>query len=409
MPPNTPIDLAALAGGLLQDLRTLASVPAEGSPGEAPALEGVARVRTLASEIRQGQDEAAAATREVYAARAGAVSQMLEERQRRLTAYAVRERAMVPPVEGRFVVAGRITDAATGVGLPDVRVQAWDLDRRQDDFLGETRTDALGYYRVEFGPEQVNDPDGIPETYIVVFDDAGEELHRSTRSFIDKSGPAANISAAVDGRRVSESLERGTKVALSVNRQVETLEVRRQVAPPVVALPVARVEGVVAGARDVAAPAPGPVEVRPLGDVARTLRALAEVDRARVEAVAVPTPTPAPVRDPLVTPTPVPVRDTVVTLAPAPTPSREAVVPTPSPEPTRAPERAAGTVLPVTEVQGVGATYAGRLQEAGITDAGRLAALQPQRAAEILGTGVGRASAIVEAAGEVVRRGGTQR
>lgn len=397
MPPNTPIDLAALAGGLLQDLRTLASVPAEGSPGEAPALEGVERVRTLAGEIRQGQDEAAAATREVYAARAGAVSEMLEERQRRLTAYAVRERALVPPVDGRFVVAGRITDAATGVGLPDVRVQAWDLDRRQDDFLGETRTDALGYYRVEFGPEQVNDPDGIPETYIIAFDDQGQELFRSTRSFIDKSGPAANISAAVDGRRVSESLDRGTKVALSVNRQVETLEVRRQVAPPVVALPVARLEGVVAGGRDVVAPAPAVVEVRPLGDVARTLRALAEVDRARGEAVAVPTPTPAPVRDAVVTP------------APAPAPTRGTVAPTPSSEPTRASERAAGTVLPVTEVQGVGATYAGRLQEAGITDAGRLAALEPQRAAEILGTGVGRASAIVEAAGEAVRRGRTER
>lgn len=406
MPPNTPIDLAALAGGLLQDLRTLASAPGEGSPGEAPVLEGVQGVRALAGEIREDRDGAAAVTREVYAARAEAVAGLLEERQRRLTAYAVRERALVPPVEGRFVVAGRITDAATGVGLPDVRVEAWDLDRRQDDFLGETRTDALGYYRVEFGPDQVNDPDGIPETYIIVFDEQGEQLFHSTRSFIDKSGPAANISAAVDGRRVADSLDRGTKVALSVNRQVETLEVRRQVAPPVVALPVASVERAVLDARNVPSATPVREEApRTVEEVTRTLRALAEVDRSRVETVAAPTP--APVRDAVVAPTPG--RDTVVTPAPAPTrdtvvtpaPTRDA---TPVPQPTPAPERVA--TLPVTEVQGVGATYAGRLQEAGITDAGRLAALEPERAAEILGTGVGRASTIVEAAGVVVRRGG---
>jgi hypothetical protein len=263
--PIGPIDLTALTAGLLRDLRALPTREA----GDETPLEGTAAVRALAGEVRETRGEAAASTREVYDARNTEAKALLEERQQRLTAYAVRDRVVVPPVEGRFVVAGRLTDAATGVGLPDVRVQAWDLDRRQDDLLGETRTDALGYYRVEYGREAFNDPDGIPETYIVALDDAGEILHRSPRSFIEKAGEATNISASVDGSRVADSLVRGTKVNQSVVRQVNTLEVRRVVTPPPVSVVPLRtgvigtldVRGGGVVAADVAAPQPAPVRV----------------------------------------------------------------------------------------------------------------------------------------------------
>lgn len=389
--PIGSIDLTALTAGLLRDLRALPTREA----GDETPLEGTAAVRALAGEVRETRGEAAASTREVYDARNTETKALLEERQQRLTAYAVRDRVIVPPTEGRFVVAGRFTDGASGVGLPDVRVQAWDLDRETDDLLGETRTDALGYYRVEYGREDLNDPDEIPETYIVALDDAGEILHRSPRTFIDKAGEATNISASVDGSRVADSLTRGTKVNQSVVRQVSTLEVRRVVTPPPVSVVPLRA-GVV-----------GRVDVRGGGLVA----------------VDLPAPAPAPVR--VVIPSPVwggvvvstpggavrggvvvePVRDPVVT------PARDPVV-----TPTRDPVATGGTVapgrlttpssaVPLTEVAGVGATFATRLEEAGITDTARLAAMEPARVAEVLRTSPARAEGIVTAAGERLRRG----
>lgn len=400
MPDSAPIDLAALAGGLLQDLRTLAARSgAEEAEDPTAPLEGVARLRSLVGEVDQARSEAAAASREVYESRALEVTELLDERRRRLTAYAVRHRTVVTPVEGRFVVAGRITDSATGVGLPDVRVQAWDLDRRQDDFLGETRTDALGYYRVEFGAEDFNDPDGIPETYIRVLAEDGTELHRSMRSFIDKAGEAAHISAAIAGSRVPESLARGTAVTASVERQVETLTLRQQVAPPVVALPEAPLRTVAAVQAGAAPAAPDT-----LARVTRDLRALAEVDRGtRVEARAFGDGS-VRVLDELVYPvggggTP-PLRPAAV---PSPT-----TVPAPAPAAVREPSGALAPapVPELTEVRGIGPARAAVLREAGITDLDHLAALDARRLSQVLGTTENVAGGILDSAREVqLRRG----
>jgi len=91
------------------------------------------------------------------------------------------------------------------------------------------------------------------------------------------------------------------------------------------------------------------------------------------------------IRDPVVTPN----RDPVVaggTVAPG-------RVPTPT------------SAVPLTEVAGVGAAFAARLEEAGITDTARLAAMEPARVAEVLRTSPARAEGIVSAAGERLRRG----
>jgi predicted flap endonuclease-1-like 5' DNA nuclease len=94
----------------------------------------------------------------------------------------------------------------------------------------------------------------------------------------------------------------------------------------------------------------------------------------------------------------------VVTRDPVVTPTRDPVV---APGGTVAPVRGGGAIsaVPLTEVAGVGPTFAARLEEAGITDTGRLAAMEPARVAEVLRTSPARAEGIVSAAGERLRRG----
>lgn len=145
----------------------------------------------------------------------GQLMQALEARKARLEKAAKSAAPEVMPKRDGFVVSGRVFDEQTGVGLPNVVVRAFDMDRKYDDLLGETVTDENGYYAIEYTGEQFKDVlDATPETYIEVKDDAGNDLFRSTRSFVHKAGASEKIDAAIDGRKVESSL------ALARDRQI---------------------------------------------------------------------------------------------------------------------------------------------------------------------------------------------
>ena len=147
METNEPLfDLQALVQGYVDDLRAAAE-----SPGDAPAQSaGNERLRESAGLVEAGRDQAMANLNATYRARTSAMEAVVAERARRLDAYAKRQRHAVSADPKRFIVAGRVTDQTTGHGLPHVRVRATDMDRRHDDVVGEARTDALGYYRIEY-------------------------------------------------------------------------------------------------------------------------------------------------------------------------------------------------------------------------------------------------------------------
>jgi hypothetical protein len=116
------------------------------------------------------------------------------------------------------------------VGLPNIKVSAFDLDRKYDDRLGATRTDALGYFRIEYTAEDFKDlGDKTPETYIEVLGDDGELLFTSAKSFIQKSGKCEYIAAKVSGDKVPHSLEQGRRIYESINKREREFKRRERI------------------------------------------------------------------------------------------------------------------------------------------------------------------------------------
>jgi predicted flap endonuclease-1-like 5' DNA nuclease len=280
-----------------------------------PDLRGVTgRIRETYDRISTIVAESVLATADTYVERADDLAGVLVKRRQRLEAYTGRERRVVPTRPGRFVVAGRITDSASGVGLPYVRVRATDLDPKRSEVLGETHTDTLGYYRIEYAREDFDESgEGMPETYIDVLAERGDVVYTSPRSFVMKASETEYLPAAIDGSRVPVSRALGGKVQAAVDRRMEDLARRvRVVAPPA---------------------APG-------------LRS-----STRGEGTA-----------------------------------------------------AAGEAPPVRSVRGIGPANEAKLAGRGVTDAGRLADLEPGELGEILGVGQDRAHAIIDAAKRLLRR-----
>lgn len=127
---------------------------------------------------------------------------------------------------GKFVVAGRITDKESGAPLVGVRVKAYDLDRKQDDPLGETFTDSNGYYRVEYSTKDIQEADKKPETYIEVMDEHDEVVYKSTRTFITKSGDVEEINVVLNKGSFETSKAIGARFTEARNERVRAADKR---------------------------------------------------------------------------------------------------------------------------------------------------------------------------------------
>lgn len=224
METKTP-DINGIVKGLVARLQSAA----RGGGAGGDAFEGAPEWRKILEAADGAQTSARDEINDQYRERAAAMADVVAERHDRLTAYARRQRQVVPPVKGRFVVAGRVTDQSTGVGLPHVRVRASDLDRKHDDLLGEARTDALGYFRIEYDPADFKDKDVNPEAYIEVLDDQGEVVFTSPKSFIEKSGESVFIGAPVDGGRLPAHVKIGEKVDAGIRQREIELGTRERV------------------------------------------------------------------------------------------------------------------------------------------------------------------------------------
>jgi hypothetical protein len=196
----------------------------------APPRETIDAIRAVGGQLRAVQATILEGHGLRLRDREHALEQVLNERQRRLQAYdeRVREETLTG-VEGKFVVAGRIVDES-GTGLPDVRVSAFDLDRKYDDLLGETRTNMMGYYRLEYDESDFEDlPDETPETYIEVLDEEGEQLYTSAKSFFYKADEVEVIDASVDASTLPRIQALGEIVSRAIEDQIANLEDRKQV------------------------------------------------------------------------------------------------------------------------------------------------------------------------------------
>lgn len=95
----------------------------------------------------------------------------------------------------RFRVSGVVREQASqpGMGRPllDLVVRAYDADVVADDLLGETRSDADGYFAIVFTQAAFRDfTESRPDLYLVLLDASGERVLHSTRSELRKNAGA---------------------------------------------------------------------------------------------------------------------------------------------------------------------------------------------------------------------------
>ena len=199
----------------LQDLRKKAD--SVGTPDDLKKLR-LSRTRTTFEDAVRAARDRIGQAREQHAARLKERSESLRraaEVRRELVEQtpALRREELEKPKEGKFVLTGRILDAETGDPLPDVKLRVFDLDRKYDDLVAETRTDELGYYRVVYDQSDFEDVDETPEMDIEGLDEQGEAFYTSPRGFRQKSGKVEVLNAALSGENVPSSLDKGKVIA----------------------------------------------------------------------------------------------------------------------------------------------------------------------------------------------------
>ncbi len=223
-------DPGRLIEALTNDLTALAGA----SEGETPTRLFTASQQTLRVEEKQlgvVQKATVKQREQQVKTRAEALIQSVTKEAATLkNRVETRKTETTAPLKGGFVVAGRVVDAETGVGLSDVHIRALDRDILKDDLLGETRTDDLGYYRLEYTRKDFRDLfEGKPEVYIEVLDNDGNTLYTSDQSFRHKAGKVEILDAAVDGSKLPGSLNRSARTEHLVQTRIEELEQQAKV------------------------------------------------------------------------------------------------------------------------------------------------------------------------------------
>ncbi|MEO1079469.1 MAG: hypothetical protein AAFY29_07935 [Pseudomonadota bacterium] len=229
---DNELDLKNLVDGVVRILSDHVAAPPWRLKRETGAWP-VKRSGELETLNQRLGDERAASEAKVdstYSERRKDIGKVVEERGRRIDAYTGRTRQVIAADDNKFIVAGRITDQETGVGLPNVRVKAFDLDRQQNDKLGNARTDSLGYFRIEYTEADFMDAgeESQPETFIEVLGDDDEIVHTSRQSFVQKAGDVEFVKVELDGAAMEKSLNAGLRIDSSIRKRVDGLKLRKR-------------------------------------------------------------------------------------------------------------------------------------------------------------------------------------
>lgn len=196
-------------------------------PVSAERLSAFDGIRT---EMTKVFTETAAKHREMRKQHSEQLQGTIAARGRRLEAYALRKRTVIKPRPDGWVVAGRVTDKSSKNGIPNLLVRAYDMDRVVDDYLGTARSDALGYYRIEYTEEVFKTRgEGQPEVFILVLDDNKNTLFTSPKSFVEKSGTVQKIDARIDGGQVPGKMKLSRDVNSFVTKTLNNFNERRKV------------------------------------------------------------------------------------------------------------------------------------------------------------------------------------
>jgi hypothetical protein len=208
-----------LASAIAQDLKTLAGLVSGAAAERGASLRSAdlfVRLRGAMAAIGgevQRVHQAAQARREEQV---GQLRGALDLRARWIEAYALRKRSSVPPRPDRFVLAGRVMDRGSGVPLPNAVIAVTDREKRSADVLASTRTDALGYFRVDFTEAHFkNDLAKRPSIRVEVRDVRGKAVEVIADSLAPKPGASEFVDAAIDAAVLAVNLEQGRALQTS--------------------------------------------------------------------------------------------------------------------------------------------------------------------------------------------------
>lgn len=213
-------DVEGFAKAVLSDLQT-GLAPAE---GQRPFSNILHHLEKAVGDVRAEHAQSVKSLDERYRTRIESMQQALTQRQTRFEAYAKRSRQTVPTEPDVFIVAGRVLDQETNEGLPYARVHVKDLD--DGERVLEARTDALGYFRIDYREPAKKGA----KLQVEVRDEEGEVIYTS-KELAGTLGQSEFVSATVEGARLPSSRRIAEKVTQTVSarsddlaRQVRSLE-----------------------------------------------------------------------------------------------------------------------------------------------------------------------------------------
>ncbi len=99
-----------------------------------------------------------------------------------------------------FQVTGRVYEAESGLGLPNLFVKAFDKDLFKDDELGETYTNNEGYFEIQYSEKDFKDLfEGVnPDLYIVVkTPDRSTVLYTNKKNYRHEASNRENFEVAI--------------------------------------------------------------------------------------------------------------------------------------------------------------------------------------------------------------------
>lgn len=107
---------------------------------------------------------------------------------------------IVTRTDPTYLIVGLVVDRRTRAGLGGVQVEAWDLDTRYHDMLGQVASDEQGEFRVGFEPDYFGDfaPDRSPDLFFRVFIDGALVLSTQNTPRMNVARGRTQVTLEVD-------------------------------------------------------------------------------------------------------------------------------------------------------------------------------------------------------------------
>lgn len=209
---TTKISFRRLADAFESDWRNLGGRHAGGERQENPFPSVTKALGDLTEGLREIQEAVVEQRQKHDQARAQLLQESLKQDQAEIeNAADLRAAETAKPAAGKFVTAGRVIDANSGVGLPDVRVQLTAGEAAKAKVLSESVTEDLGFYRHELGQVKTSDDGAITTVAVRVVDAGGKLVHLCDQRLTPKPGEVALVDIALDAAKLPGSLARGQR------------------------------------------------------------------------------------------------------------------------------------------------------------------------------------------------------